>query len=267
LRTRAYLVVGLFAGCASSSLSTHRLPQQQNFETGLPPGWVASPTGVSVSSDRAFSGGHSLKITSQAGRGRHYISYDLQQLPEPAEELYGTAMLYLESTGGGDFTLVQAEGGPKPESGAPGDASVAYRARVDGRHDHLMANYDTRGSRKPWGTDCWKQPAFDPATATAPAADYLLPKNEWACLRWHFDARRNQLEFWLNDSPLTQIRVDQTGDGCLAQDQNGIWHGPAAFEWLHLGVEQYHAGAGAHTLYLDNMTVDTQPTRCPVQGQ
>lgn len=263
LRTRAYLATGLFAGCAACSLPTHRLPQQQNFETGLPAGWTASGTGVAVSGDRAYSGGQSLRITSLAGRGRHYLSYDLRSLAEPADELYGTAMVYLADTGGGDFTLVQAEGRPQPESGAPPDTTVAYRARVDGRHDHLMANYDTFGGAKPWGTDCWKQPAFDPASGTPPAPAYRLPKNQWACLRWHFDARRNRLEFWLNDAPLAQIQVNQTGDGCIAQDQQGIWHGPAAFDWLHLGIEQYHRGAGAHTVYVDDLAVDSQPTSCP----
>lgn len=250
-------------GCHTACSSSRQLPQQQDFENGLPHGWSVGSQAISVTGEQAYSGHHSLKISSGAGRGRHYLSYDLRQLPQPTDNLYGAAMVYLkDGPAGGDFTLVQAEGGPKPESGAPRDISVAYRARVDGRHDHLMANYDTRG-QSPWGTDCWKQPAFDPASSQPPEPEYRLPKNEWACLRWHFDARENRLAFWLNDVPLNQIEVQQTGDGCLAQDQQGIWHGPEAFEWLHLGIEQYHANAAARTLYVDDLAVDTRPTACP----
>jgi hypothetical protein len=252
-------LLGCHTGC---SLTNDQLPQQLDFEASLPPGWTYGSKAVSVTAEQVYSGGHSLKISSQNGRGRHYLSYDLRRLPQPANELYGTAMVFLDGkVAGGDFTLVQAEGGPKTESGAPSDVSVAYRVRVDGRHDHLMANYDTPG-KSPWGTDCWKQPDFDPATPPAP--EYRLPKNEWACLRWFFDARNNRLAFWLNDVPLHQIEINQTGDGCMAQDQKGVWHGPAAFEWLHLGIEQYHANAAAHTLFLDDLVIDTRPTACPV---
>lgn len=249
-------------GCHTAcSLTPRQLPQKLDFETGLPPGWSMDSTGLSITDEQSFNGDHSLKIAGQAGRARHYLSYDLKRLPQPVDRLYGAAMVYLDgSAAGGDFTLVQAEGAAKPESGAPGGVSVAYRARIDGRHDHLMANYDTRG-KSPWRTDCWKQPAFDPAKPPAP--EYRLPKNQWACLRWFFDARNNQLTFWLNDAPLHQIEVNQTGDGCMAQDQRGVWHGPAHFEWLHLGIEQYHASAAAHTLYVDEVAVDTQPMGCP----
>jgi len=250
-------------GCHTACSPTRQLPQQQDFESGLPSGWTTGSPAISVTNEQAYTGTRSLKISSHAGRGRHYLSYDLRRLPQPVDTLYGSAMVYLEgAAASGDFTLVQAEGEPKPESGAPAGVSVAYRGRIDGRYDHLMANYDTLG-KSPWRTDCWKQPAFDPATAQPPAPEYRLPKNKWACLRWHFDTRQNHLAFWLNDVPLAQIEVNQVGDGCLAQDQKGIWYGPAAFEWLHLGIEQYHASAAARTLYVDDLAIDTHPTSCP----
>ena len=108
----------------------------------------------------------------------------------------------------------------------------------------------------------WKQPAFDPATNTPPAPEYRLPKNQWACLRWHFDTRQNRLAFWLNDVALTQITVDQTGDGCVAQDELDIWRGPGDFRWLRVGVEQYHPDAGARTLFVDDITIDDKPVSC-----
>jgi hypothetical protein len=253
--------VACFLGCHTACSPLPHLPQQQDFEAGLPAGWTTDSKAVSVTRERAYSGERSLKISGKAGSGRHYLSYDLRRLPQPADQLYGAAMVYLDKGGsGGDFTLVQAEGAPRPESGAPADISVMYRARIDGRHDHLMANYDTRG-KSAWNTDCWKQPAF--GVNTPPAAEYRLPAGQWVCLRWHFDAINNRLAYWLNDKPLTQIEVNGSGDGCIGQDQQGRWYGPAAFERLHLGMEQYHADAGARTLYLDDIAVDTRPVDCP----
>jgi len=170
-----------------------------------------------------------------------------------------------ENTKGGDFTFIQASGNPKPESGAPESTSVMYRGRLDGRHDHFMANYDTwvdedNNGSTDWLTDCWKHPAGN--GATQPPTEYLLPKNEWACVQWHYDSNNNEMVFWLNETELTQIHIQQTGDGCVANTQDGMWIAPASFSELKLGIEQYHDTAKSRTLYIDDIVIDNSPVEC-----
>lgn len=136
-----------------------------------------------------------------------------------------------------------------------------YRGRVDGRNDHFMANYDTWNPAENWKTDCWKHPQ----NINQPPADYLIPKNTWACVQWHFDASKNTLQFWLDGKELSQIQVVDQGDGCGANTQNGIWWGPESFSDIRLGIEQYHGHATTRTMYIDDIAIDNRVVSCPVE--
>lgn len=220
-----------------------------------------------VSSERAYSGTNSVKITSPGGGYQpNNLIYSLAGTPSVQESMYGRMMLYLSSQNslGGDFTFIQADGGPRSQSGAPAGTSVMYRGRVDGRNDHFMGNYETwldanNDGNNEWNTDCWKHPQ----NINPPPQNYLIPKDQWACVQWHFDASANTLKFWLNNSELTQIQVVNMGDGCVSNTQNGVWWGPQSFNNLRLGIEQYHGNSQARTMYIDDVVVDDRVVSCP----
>ena len=252
----------IVTGCASGSL----LCADFEGSDSLPTGWSASDENtVVVSSDEAYSGTNSLKVTGKGGGyNQNLLAYDLTAVPELSEAMYGRMMVHLsgENSRGGDFTFIQADGSPRAESGAPEDTSVMYRGRLDGRNDHFMANYDTwldNGSgQTAWLTDCWAHPN------NPPPQEYLIPKDEWACVQWHFDAELNTMKFWLNDNELAQIQVVNSGDGCVAPGtQNNVWWGPKSFNSVQLGIEQYHNDSRPRVMYIDDIAIDDRVVSCP----
>jgi len=246
-----------------------------NFDaaTTLPTGWTASnANNVKVSSEKAFSGTNSVKITSPGGGFQpNNLVYSLTGTPDLQQSMYGRMMINLSSqnTKGGDFTFIQADGGPRSQSGAPAGTSVMFRGRLDGRNDHFMANYETwldsnGDNNNEWSTDCWKHPGSD----TSPPQNYLIPKDQWACVQWHFDAGANTLKFWLNKNELSLIQVVNMGDGCVMDGpnpnrQNGVWWGPQSFNNIRLGIEQYAGNAQARTMYIDDIAIDDRVVSCP----
>lgn len=222
---------------------------------------------MQLSSEHAFSGTHSVKITGAGGGyNANYLIHDLTSVPELQEKMFGRMMIRLssENSQGGDFTFIQADGGPRAASGAPAGTSVMYRGRLDGRNDHFMANYDTwldNGSGSTaWLTDCWAHPN----NISSPPQEYVIPKDQWACVQWEFDADANSLKFWLNDNELSQIQVINQGDGCIdSSTQNNVWWGPQSFTNLRLGIEQYHGNARPRTMYIDDIAIDDRYVSCP----
>lgn len=230
----------------------------------LPDGWTAADTTTtSVSNERAFSGSQSLKIEAPGGGyNQNYLQRDLPA--ELQETMHGRMMIRLNSdnANSGDFTFIQATGNPQAASGAPANTAVMYRGRLDGGDDHFFANYDTwldedGVAGTDWHTDCYDHPE------TPTPAEYLIPKDEWACVQWHFDSDTNSMTFWLNEMELTQINVTNTGEGCEGTEQDGVWYAPETFTRLGLGIEQYHNDAGARTMYIDDIALGSQMISCP----
>lgn len=216
---------------------------------------------VEVSTERAFSGENSAKFSGAGGGyNRNYLTLDLSGTVLTAD-LYGRMMIWIDTPNGngGDFTFVQGEGAPKADVGAPAETSVMYRYRVDGRErpGTLMANYDTwidandDGSTD-WLTDCWDHSSTQ------------LPRETWSCVEWHFNSDNNVMEFWLDGTPIDEITINQTGEGCVdSNSQGGMWTAPASFERLNVGLEQYHGDAPARTMFIDDVAVGSEQIGCP----
>ena len=229
-----------------------------NFErTHSLPKVLISTGNVAVSTERAFAGDYSLKISATGGAyNRNFISLKLEG--ELSEQLFGRMMLWIDNPGGhgGDFTFAQTDGQAKPSSGAPAGTQVFYRYRIAGtqRPGTLMANYDTQAkpSAPPWRTDCWDH-------SSTP-----LPREAWACVEWQFNTKNNELRYWLNGEEVKDIHVRSHGEGCLVNTtQDGKWLAPQAFSTLHLGLEQYHSSAPARTIFIDEVVVNTKYIGCP----
>jgi len=223
---------------------------------------VLKPSGnIEVSSEQAFSGDSAVKVSATGGGyNRNYLALDLKETAL-ADQMYGRMMVWVDDPGGngGDFTFAQADGKPKLSTGAPADTTVSYRYRIAGtaRPGTVMANYDTRvdtnndGSND-WDTDCWDH------------SEKILPRETWACVEWHFDAEADELKYWINGQEVEDIHVQSQGEGCINNDtQNGDWFAPAKFDTLYMGVEQYHNGVPARTMFIDDVSIDTQYVGCP----
>lgn len=247
----------------------------------IPSEWTTSVnngTTPVVSSEQGFESTNSVKFAVPGGGYRRsFLSFDPSQISGLGDTVHGRMMMYITgSADDGDFTFVQAEGDAKTTSNAPANTTVQYRGRVNGRmgnnqgdgYDYFFANYDTfvngPNPAPAYSTDCYTNPT---ASSTSPATEYRVARNEWICLEWYFDASTNQLTFQRDGTNLTQINVNNTGDGCVGGvngEEGNTWTGPQQFKNLLIGLEQYHGDANAQTLYIDDVVLDTMgPIGCP----
>ncbi len=258
----AGICVGVLSGCATD---THHYTW--DFEQSPPQNPPTSMIGnVQEQTEHAFSGRTALKVQSPGeGFELHALQIQLQPDSPLAQQHFGRAMVRVSSDGakGGDFTLIQAVGPATVQSGAPSGTEVMTRVRVDGRDDHLFSNYDTKHDngqgQTDWLTDCWNQ--TEPEDAASP--QYLVPHNQWVCVQWHFDARRNRAYMWLAGKPLEQVNTTQKGDGCIDPNtQMGQWLGPEYFQFIQIGIEQYHDHAKPRVIWVDDVAIDSKPVEC-----
>lgn len=240
----------------------------EDFEGLLKIGHLEASGAMVVQSEHTFRGRGALRINSPGGGyTASYLTIPLDSIGL-AQQMYGRMMVWLDMKNSlaGDFSLIQAEGPARAETGAPAGTRVVLRGRVDGRYDHLFSNYDTRVSQAPgadatWTTDCWKHPDF--SEQKPPPAIYQVPKNAWVCVQWYFNTTNDEMRFWLNGESLPDIAVEGSGDGCLGGDQQGQWSAPSQLSTLKLGIEQYHPSSLPRQLYIDDITLATTPVACP----
>jgi|GEM_PF-2848343 len=229
-------------------------------EASLNSRWTSVGAAV-LTSEEKLSGGKSLKISGAGGGGNtNGVNLDLSQFASLTKNHYGRLMLKtpVVSENAGDFTFVEASGPANILATTRLSESnrAIYRARVDGAHESFMGNYDTAPYGAPL-TDCWSHDNYVP-----------VPKDTWACFEWRFDATTNTLTYWLNGTKLGMSVKDKapgTGGvaGCAGHPLDDIWSGPASFDKLHIGIDQYHTTSKPRTLYVDDVVVDTERVNCP----
>jgi hypothetical protein len=215
---------------------------------GAPPAapWEAKTNkgAVVVDATMAYSGTHSVKVTTQAGTYQQaFISTKSAAVfPAASGLLYGRMMVYMDSTAkdGVHWTQLQATGP------VPGLAGVTGYYRYGGQHQgKLMANYETTGK----STDCWQHSAT------------VMPTKKWVCMEWAFDASQEDMRFWLDGAELADLHVSHKGQGCIGNDLGGIWRAPA-FDTVSLGWESYQQD-DARTGYIDDVVIDKARVGCP----
>jgi hypothetical protein len=241
------------------------------FAAGTPPSgaWTANQNNgtVSVDTSRAFRGTQSVKATTLA-TSESMATYKAALIgltqspvvPVPNQAFYGRMMFYLESAPSTNvhWTFIDATGT------VPGqDYSATYRyggqlpvmdgATVVG--NQLMANYDT--------TDFYGTPPRGPQTDCYQHADgKVVPVARWACGQWFFDGPNAQMRFWLDGQELTDLHVDGTGEGCVAQDPAYTWVAPT-FTRLDVGWESYQADE-ARSIWIDDVVISSTEVSCPL---
>jgi hypothetical protein len=232
---------------------------------GAPPAapWrdETGPSGatVKVDSERAHSGHNAVHVHAPKGasyRRGYFAVHSMPVFPAASREMYGRAMVWLDQapiTPPGKppvhWTLFQGEG-------RSGDDRFNSIYRFGGQHQKglgLMANFETT---PPVRSDCWQHSATP------------LPVAEWACVEWHFVVARNEMEFWLNGTELTDLHVvDKArapGAGCLATaDLGGQWLAPPAFQSLYFGWERYQEPENDQNVWFDDIAVSASRVGCP----
>jgi hypothetical protein len=233
--------------------------------TGAAPGapWrdETGPSGASVRVDEvhAHSGKRAVHVFAPKGasyRRGYFAIHDAPVFPAASQEMYGRIMVWLDEApvtprGQHDvhWTLLQGEGRSR-------DDRFNSIYRFGGQHQAglgLMTNFETT---PPVKSDCWQHSASQ------------LPVQEWACVEWHFVVARNELEFWLNGTELSDLhvqgRAQAPGSGCLSTAElGGEWLAPPAFQSLYLGWERYQAPENDQNAWIDDVVVSTERVGCP----
>ncbi|MBX2813176.1 MAG: hypothetical protein KTR25_15275 [Myxococcales bacterium] len=220
-----------------------------------------------ISDDEAYSLPNSVRFTAPGNSyNRNYITLNISKT-SLNERFFGRMMIFIvpapqsQDSFGGDFTFVEAEGPPQTDLGKltpPENMRVLYRYRVAAniRDNTLMANYDTwvddnNDGKSDWPTNCYNHSEIE------------IPRGQWTCVQWFFEKATNQLRYWLEDEEIIDLRVQDSGERCLEDTQNGLWTAPETFERLHFGVEQYDVNALARTVYIDDIVIADKYIMCP----
>jgi hypothetical protein len=222
--------------------------------------WQDATNGASarVSAARAFSGNQALLINVPSGPPPHrgYVALQQGSFSAANREMYGRVMVWLEATpmpaSGTElhWTLFQGEG-----RAATNNYNAIYRfggERQGGAG--LLANYETtQDGNPPVRSDCAQHSAS------------VIPVQRWACFEWHFSQARNEVQYWLDGSELSDLHVIDRGPSCRYAEPplNGEWLAPPAFQTLYMGWEQYAASSNALNVWLDGVVVGTGRVGCP----
>jgi hypothetical protein len=217
---------------------------------------------IQVDGGHAFSGRQALHITTPRGANyrRGYVAIHLRDpLPQLQSAMFGRAMVWLDrmpeppprlnAAGLPDepfvhWTLLQGEG-----RSADDRYNSIYRLGLEQLSGtQFMANFETT---PPVRTDCRQQ-----STRT-------LPVRRWACVEWHFDIARNELEFWVDGKRITRVRGRAAAaDACRGYDLGGQWLAPPRFDSLYMGFERYGDSANDQDLWIDDVALARSRVGC-----
>lgn len=232
-----------------------------NFEEyaagALPsPTWGASQSGGSlvVDTTRAHSGKQSVKMSAAASTGYRSILISLSKagvVPIANNHLFGRMEFYLDSapTTSVHWTFIDGFGA----TAAGYHALYRYGGQTPAaKGNTLMANYDTPDSygTPPVGpsSDCWLH------------STTVMPTAVWSCAEWEFDGPNNTMRFWLDGTPIADLTMAGTGQGCVHQPATFSWLAPT-FSRIDLGWESYQADA-ARTIWIDDVAIGLTRLGC-----
>jgi hypothetical protein len=200
---------------------------------------------VTIDGAQHKSGAKSVKLTlSGATAYQQALITVTEPFPVANNAFYGRMMIYTTAApnDGVHWTMLQGEGP------APAHAIQRALVRYGGQHmQRFMANYET-GQGDP-GSDCWKH------------SQTKMPEKAWACVEWYFDGASNTQKFWLDNTPVEDLTVTGTGEGCVKDGTGGNWYFPT-FEKLSVGWESYQTDA-AREVWIDDVAIGTTQIGCP----
>lgn len=202
---------------------------------------------VAVDDERAFSGKQSVKITTrQGGQYKSALFFAEAEPNKPlvaTKTIFGRMMVWADrpANDGVHWTMI-AGSGPAPDAEGV-TALYRYGGQINGR---LMANYETLGAN----TDCWKH------------SQTSLPTKKWVCMEWSFDSAANEMHFRLDGQEIEDLKLKDTGDGCIGDDFNGVWRAPTSFDRVSFGWETYQPD-DPQTMWIDDVVIADKAIGCP----
>jgi hypothetical protein len=210
---------------------------------------------VRVDGVQAFSGQQAVHVNAPPNQPYRRGYFSLEQgssdiFPAVSRGMFGRAMLWLDATPNAvvHWTIIQAEG--RAADGTH-DTYYRYGGQQQGGAG-IMASYETNSGVS---TDCYSHSAT------------RMPVQRWACVEWHFDVGRSEMQLWLDGTELADMHVvdrpTTPGSGCLGNALNGEWLAPPAFTTLHLGWENYQMSSNDRNLWIDDVAIGTERMGCP----
>lgn len=199
--------------------------------------WEKAGAGaVRIDTAKRYSGRQSVHFTSGEGYKNRALIGLSHIFPVPDNQYYGSLQLYVTKAApdGIHWTMIQSAGK------VPGK-NYRSEVRYGGQHQQqLMANYETMGV----ASDCWQH------------SSVKIPEGEWCTLKWFFDGNTNTMKLWLNGSPVEEITVTGSGQGCVSGETQGQWNFPV-FEDVFIGWGDYQTGGGTRDVWIDDVKIWT----------
>jgi hypothetical protein len=192
---------------------------------------------------RAPGEGHAVHLT---GLGQAFARMRLDTArvdPLLAAEHHGRMMVWLETTPGDQWMLLEA-GGKLEEEG--------YTAYGYGAHAAAVQSY--YGGQ----FDCERN------------SSKLLPTKRWACLEWHFkgptpaDGGAGLMELWIDGCPVADAAASGASASVCDDQMTHTWRAPS-FDSLELGVASFVPSDIPFSLWIDDVALAPGPSRlgCP----
>lgn len=247
MKTSNYLLLLLFLailGCQQKKGTTIIYQDDfESYELGSPPGtpWLSEGDGlIEVDKTRSMSGTKSIHfITGEGYSERGFIKLVKDPFfPLEGNEIYGSVNFWVNdaSPDGIHWTMIESRG---QVTNHDFSAMIRYGGQHAGK---FMANYDTDGI----ATDCWQH------------SQTKLPEKEWFNIKFYFNGNENVMKFWLNDQPIEDLTVKSKGEGCLGDENDGLWSFPQIEEVL-FGWVDYQSGGGERELWIDDIILSRKP--------
>ena len=219
----------------------------ESYPANGPPGgpWKVTTNGggIVIDSQHAHSGTHAVHVSIAGGTTAYqqaFISVGAPIFPVAGNVVYGRLAMWLTAAPTQTTHWSNVWG-----SGPVGGMSFSAVARYGGQYSpKLMANYDTNGV----ASDCWQH------SATA------IPVQRWACFEWRFDGPKEEMEFWLDGTAITDLTVMGQGQGCISNGTNGKWDLPT-FDLMAMGWEHYQA-SDPIDMWIDDAALDVKRIGC-----
>ena len=220
----------------------------EKYDAGSPPRgpWSNSVQGgtVLIDTTKSHSGTRSVRVTTDGTQAyrRAYFSLGAPFFPIAGNAYYGRMWVFLTAAPAmtTHWTNISGEG-TATSNATSFTAYVRYGGQVA---KHLMANYDS----SVFNSDCWQH------------STVAFPEGKWSCMEWHFDGPNSKMEFWLDSAQIPALTVNQSGQGCIANDLNGKWVMPV-FSTLRLGWEHYQTSIPIE-LWVDDVALDVSRVGC-----
>lgn len=163
-------------------------------------------------------------------------------------QLYGRLRMYMSPDGTSAHWTLLGASGVVPSGTTSAGATASYRA----------GGYDDGSGKNAWRAAYSNSATGQECHRNSPQR---MQAGGWICVSFSFDGPSMQYRLFQQGQLVTNLSVDQFGDGC-ADMSNQKWWGPD-FSELYVGALSFSPMTGPLDVWVDDVTLDARPVSCP----